>query len=104
MPDLPLPRIEMLKQMTLEGSDEVQAAAAHGVTAPRLGRYPTGGEGALADASFRPRPPPKSIGASEALVIFERRKRRMQQARAARSVGVSAASSIAFRRERACSS
>ncbi|VTU45183.1 hypothetical protein E5P2_00059 (plasmid) [Variovorax sp. PBL-E5] len=27
-------RIEMVKQMTLEGLDAVQAAAAHGVTAP----------------------------------------------------------------------
>lgn len=53
-------RIEMVKQMTLEGLDAVRAAAAHGVTAPTarkwLGRYLAGGEAALADASSRPAP------------------------------------------------
>lgn len=86
-------RIEMVKQMTLGGLDAVRAAAAHGVTAPTarkwLGRYLAGGEAALADASSRPRCSPKTIDAGKALLIVELRKRRMLQARIARSVGVS---------------
>lgn len=86
-------RIEMVKQMTLEGLDAVRAAAAHGVTAPTarkwLGRYLAGGVAALADASSRPMRSPKAIDAGKALLIVELRKRRMLQARIARSVGVS---------------
>ena len=86
-------RIEMVKQMTQQGLDAVGAAAAHGVTAPTarkwLGRYLAGGEAALADASSRPMRSPRSIDAARALLIVELRKRRMVQARIARSVGVS---------------
>ncbi|MGJ7553883.1 IS481 family transposase [Variovorax sp. RB3P1] len=86
-------RLEMVKQMTCEGLDAVRAAAAHGVTAPTarkwLGRYLVGGEAALADASSRPMRSPKTINAGKALLIVELRKRRMLQARIARSVGVS---------------
>lgn len=86
-------RLEMVKQMTLHGFDAVQAAAAHGVTAPTvrkwLGRYLAGGEAALADASSRPMRSPNSIDPSKALLIVELRKRRMLQSRIARSVGVS---------------
>lgn len=86
-------RIEMVKQMTLEGLDAVRAAAIHGVTAPTarkwLGRYLAGGVAALADASSRPMRSPKAIDAGKALLIVELRKRRMLQARIARSVGVS---------------
>ena len=86
-------RLEMVKQMTREGLDAVRAAAAHGVTAPTarkwLGRYLAGGEPALADASSRPTRSPRAIDAGKALLIVELRKRRMLQARIARSVGVS---------------
>jgi transposase InsO family protein len=86
-------RLEMVKQMTLEGLDAVRAAAAHGVTAPTarkwLGRYLAGGQAALADASSRPMRSPRTIDAGKALLIVELRKRRMLQARIARSVGVS---------------
>ncbi|WP_413333486.1 integrase core domain-containing protein [Variovorax sp. Varisp85] len=86
-------RFEMVKQMTVEGLDAVRAAAAHGVTAPTarkwLGRYLAGGEAALADASSRPTRSPRAIDAGKALLIVELRKRRMLQARIARSVGVS---------------
>jgi transposase len=86
-------RLEMVKQMTLEGLDAVQAAAVHGVTAPTarkwLGRYLAGGQAALADASSRPMRSPRTIDAGKALLIVELRKRRMLQARIARSVGVS---------------
>jgi transposase-like protein len=86
-------RLEMVKQMTLQGLDAVRAAGAHGVTAPTarkwLGRYLAGGEAALADASSRPTRSPRTIDAGKALLIVELRKRRMLQARIARSVGVS---------------
>jgi transposase-like protein len=86
-------RLEMVKQMTLQGWDAVRAAALHGVAAPTarkwLGRYLAGGEAALVDASSRPIRSPRTIDASKALLIVELRKRRMLQARIARSVGVS---------------
>ncbi|MDA8457490.1 IS481 family transposase, partial [Acidovorax sp. GBBC 3334] len=87
-------RIEMVKQMTLEGLDAAQAAASHGVTAQTarkwLGRYLSGGEAALVDASSRPARSPKTIDESKALLIVELRQRRMLQSRIARYVGVSA--------------
>jgi hypothetical protein len=74
-------RIEMVKQMPLQGLDAVRAAAIHGVEAPTarkwLGRYLTGGE-------------VRSMDAAKALLIVELRKRRMLQARIASSAGVSA--------------
>lgn len=80
-------RLEMVKQMTLEGFDAVQAAAVHGVTAPTarkwLGRYLAGGQAALADASSRPLRSPRAIDAGKALLIVELIKRRMLQARIA---------------------
>lgn len=86
-------RIEMVKQMTVEGLDAVRASAAQGVSAPTarkwLGRYLAGGKAALADASSRPMRSPRAIDAGKALLIVELRKRRMLQARIARSVGVS---------------
>lgn len=72
-----------------------QAAAAHGVTPATarkwLGRYLAGGEAALADASSRPARSPRGIEPAKALPIVERRRRRrrMTQARIARSVSVS---------------
>lgn len=86
-------RIEMVKQMTLEGLDAGQAAAAQGVTAQTarkwLGRYLAGGEPALADASSRPARSPRAIDESKALLIVELRKRRMLQSRIARYADVS---------------
>ena len=87
-------RLEMVKQMTMEGLDAARAAAAQGVTAQTarkwLGRYLSGGEAALADASSRPARSPRAIEESKALLIVELRKRRMLQSRIARYVGVSA--------------
>jgi transposase InsO family protein len=86
-------RIEMVKQMTAEGLDAAQAAATQGVTAQTarkwLGRYLSGGEAALADASSRPTRSPRAIDSGKALLILELRRRRMLQSRIARSVGVS---------------
>ncbi len=87
-------RLEMVKQMSECGLSTYAAAALHGVTAPTarkwLGRYLAGGQAALADASSRPALSPRAIDASKALLIVELRKRRMLQAKIARSVGVSA--------------
>ena len=88
-------RLEMVQQMTVDGFSAVQAAAIQGVTPPTarkwLGRYLAGGQAALADASSRPASSPRAIDAAKALLILELRKRRMLQARIARSVGVSQA-------------
>ena len=85
-------RIEMVKQMIEGGLSAYAAAAAQGVTAPTarkwLGRYLSGGQAALADASSRPARSPRSIEPAKALLIVELRKRRMLQAKIARSVGV----------------
>jgi transposase InsO family protein len=87
-------RIEMVKQMTLEGLDAAQAGATHGVTSQTarkwLGRYLSGGEAALADASSRPARSPRAIDESKALLIVELRKRRMLQSRIASYCDVSA--------------
>lgn len=86
-------RLEMVEQMTLQGLDAAQAGAAQGVTAQTarkwLGRYLSGGEAALADASSRPARSPRAIDESKALLIVELRKRRMLQSRIARYTGVS---------------
>mgnify|MGYP000883649308 FL=1 len=87
-------RLEMVKQMTLQGLNASQAGALQGVTAQTarkwLGRYLWGGEAALADASSRPICSPKAICESKALLIVELRKRRMLQSRIASYAGVSA--------------
>ena len=87
-------RLEIVKQMTLQGLDAAQAAALQGVTAQTarkwLGRYLSGGEAALADASSRPALSPRAIDESKALLIVELRRRRMLQSRIASYVGVSA--------------
>lgn len=73
-----------------------EAASRHGVTAPTarkwLGRYLAAGEAGLADASSRPKRSPRALGPAKALLIVELRRRRMLQARIARSVGVSESS------------
>lgn len=87
-------RLEMVKQMTIHGLDATQAALAQGVTAHTarkwLGRYLSGGEAALADASSRPARSPRAIDESKALLIVELRRRRMLQSRIASYAGVSA--------------
>lgn len=87
-------RLEMVQQMTIHGQDAAQAALAQGVTAQTarkwLGRYLSGGEAALADASSRPTRSPRAIDESKALLIVELRRRRMLQSRIASHAGVSA--------------
>lgn len=87
-------RLEMVKQISIQGLNIAQAALAQGVTAQTarkwLGRYLTGGEAALADASSRPARSPRAIDQSKALLIVELRRRRMLQSRIASYAGVSA--------------
>jgi transposase-like protein len=86
-------RLQMVQQLTFEGFNFSQAAAEHGVTPATarkwLARYLAGGESALEDASSRPARSPRSISPAKALLIVELRRRRLLQARIARSVGVS---------------
>lgn len=86
-------RLEMAQQMTEMNWSASEAAAAHGVTAATarkwLGRYLAAGEAALVDASSRPARSPRAIDPAKALLIVELRRRRITQARIARSVGVS---------------
>lgn len=86
-------RLEMVQQMTQMSWSASHAAAEHGVTPATarkwLARYLAGGEVALVDASSRPTRSPRAIEPSKALLIVELRRRRMTQARIARSVGVS---------------
>ena len=86
-------RVEMVRQMIEWGCSAGQAAGAHGVTPATarkwLGRFLSGGEAALADASSRPQCSPRAIEPAKALLIVELRRRRMIQSRIARSVGVS---------------
>jgi transposase InsO family protein len=88
-------RLEMVLDIVEVGMSVPSAARRHGVTPPTarkwLGRYLAGGEAALADASSRPRRSPRAIEPGKALLIVELRRRRMLQARIARSAGVSAA-------------
>jgi len=70
----------MAKQMSIHGLDAAQAGLCQGVTAQTtrkwLGRYLTGGEAALVDAS-RPARSPRTIDQPKALLIVELRRRRM---------------------------
>jgi transposase InsO family protein len=78
-----------------EGLSAAEAAARHLVTPPTarkwLGRYLSGGQTALADASSRPARSPRSIEPAKALLIVELRQRSMLQRQIAQAVGVSTA-------------
>lgn len=80
--------------MTIHGLGAAQAGLCQGVTAQTarkwLGRYLTGGEAALVDASSRPTRSPRTIDQSKALLIVKLRRRRMLQSRIASYAGVSA--------------
>jgi transposase InsO family protein len=88
-------RLQMVLDMTQHGLSAFEAASRHGVTPPTarkwLGRYLAEGEMALADASSRPNRSPRAIDPGTAVLIVELRRRRMLQARIAKSVGVSEA-------------
>jgi len=86
-------RQEMVRDMVERQLTPPAAAAAHGVSAPTarkwLGRYLSQGVAGLRDASSRPQLSPRAIAPPRALAVVELRRRRLTQARIARSVGVS---------------
>ena len=87
-------RLEMVHDVLERGRTLVATAAAHGVCVPTVrkwcGRYLAHGAAALHDRSSRPATSPRAIAANTAAAINELRRRRLTQARIARSVGVSA--------------
>lgn len=88
-------RMELVASIVEQGLSAAEAAALQGVSVPTarkwLGRYLAEGGPGLVDHSSRPRRSPRSISPSTALLIVELRRRRLTQARIARSAGVSVA-------------
>ncbi len=86
-------RQEMVRDIVEQGMTPAMAAAVHRVSAPTarkwLGRFLAQGPAGLRDASSRPQVSPRAIAPERALVIVELRRRRLTQARIARSLGVS---------------
>ena len=86
-------RQEMVRDIVEQGMTPVMAATMHGVSAPTarkwLGRFLAQGPSALRDASSRPRVSPRAIAPERALAVVELRRRRLTQARIARSLGIS---------------
>lgn len=86
-------RQEMVRDIVELGMTPAAAAATHGVSAPTarkwLGRYLAQGEAGLRDASSRPQRSPRAIAPERALAVVELRRRRLPQARIARSLGLS---------------
>jgi transposase InsO family protein len=87
-------RLEMVHDVLKRGLTLTAAAAAHGVSVPTVrkwaGRYVAQGEAGLRDRSSRPALSPRAVGVQTAAGIVELRRRRLTQARIARSAGVSA--------------
>jgi transposase InsO family protein len=88
-------RMQLVRSILDQELDPAAAAAEQRVSVPTakkwLGRYLAEGEAGLMDRSSRPRRSPRSISASQALLIVELRRRLLIQARIAKSVGVSVA-------------
>ncbi len=84
-------RMQLVRSVVDQRLDPAVAAAEQGVSVPTakkwLGRYLAEGEAGLMDRSSRPRRSPRSISASQALLIVELRRRLLIQARIAKSVG-----------------
>lgn len=89
-------RQEMVREIVEQGMSATMAAAAYGVSAPTarkwLGRYLAQGVVGLRDASSRPRVSPRALAPQRAMAIVELRRRRLTQARIARSLAVSESS------------
>jgi transposase InsO family protein len=87
-------RLEMVHDVLDRGWTLAATAGRHGVSVPTVrkwaGRYLAQGEAALRDRSSRPVASPRAIAADTTARIVELRRRRLTQARIARSVGVSA--------------
>jgi transposase InsO family protein len=85
-------RIEMVRSIVEQRLTPSQAAAQAGVSVPTarkwLGRFLAQGETGLRDGSSRPKHSPRAIASSRAVAIVELRRRRLTQARIARSLCV----------------
>src|SRR6476659_660407 len=88
-------RLEMVREVVQHSAPIAAAAALYGVSVPTVrkwvARFQAEGEAGLHDRSSRPAVSPRAIAAPTAAAIVELRRRRLTQARIARSVGVSAA-------------
>jgi len=86
-------RQELVADMVERQVSPAAAAARHGVSAPTarkwLERYLTQGTVGLRDASSRPRVSPRAIAPQQAVAVIELRRRRLTQARIAKSLGIS---------------
>jgi transposase InsO family protein len=87
-------RLEMVHDVLDRGLTLAATAAKHDVSVPTVrkwaARYVAQGEAALRDRSSRPAVSPRAIAADTTARIVELRRRRLTQARIARSAGVSA--------------
>jgi transposase InsO family protein len=87
-------RLEMVHDVLKRGLTLTATAATHRVSVPTVrkwaGRYVAQGEAGLHDRSSRPAVSPRAIAAQSVVAIVELRRRRLTQARIARSAGVSA--------------
>jgi transposase InsO family protein len=88
-------RMQLVRSILDQHVESAIAAGQQGVSVPTakkwLGRYLAEGDAGLMDRSSRPCRSPRSISASQALLIVELRRRLLIQARIAKSVGVSVA-------------
>ncbi len=86
-------RIELVRIIVDQGHTRVEAAREAGVSEATvrkwLGRYLAQGAAGLNDRSSRPKHSPRTTSSQKALAIVELRRRRLTQARIARSLGVS---------------
>ena len=86
-------RLELVQDIVAKGFTPCTAAAVHGVSEPTarkwLGRYLAEGNPGLEDRSSRPRRSPRAIRSQQAVAIVELRRRRLTQARIARTTGIS---------------
>jgi transposase InsO family protein len=87
-------RLEMVHDILEHGVTLAATAVSHGVSVPTVrkwaARFLAQGEAGLHDRSSRPTRSPRTIAADTAASIVELRRRRLTQARIARSVAVSA--------------
>jgi transposase InsO family protein len=87
-------RLEMVHDVLEHGVTLSATAVSHGVSVPTVRKWATRflaqGEAGLRDRSSRPTRCPRMVAVDTAASIVELRRRRLTQARIARSVGVSA--------------
>jgi transposase InsO family protein len=88
-------RLEMVLAVAHQSLPMAAAAVVYGVSVPTVrkwvARFQAEGEAGLHDRSSRPKVSPRTIAAQTAAAIVELRRRRLTQARIARSLGVSPA-------------